>query len=66
MLKINTKYMLGLSATPTRSDGLTKILKWYIGEIFFSMRVKNVNEVLVERLIIKSEVFTRYCCYYRI
>ena len=53
--KINSTYMLGLSATPTRSDGLTKILKWYIGDIFFSMRVKNINEVHVERLIIQSE-----------
>ena len=53
--KINSKYMLGLSATPTRTDGLTKILKWYIGDIFFSMKVKNINEVQVERLIIRSE-----------
>ena len=53
--KINTKYMLGLSATPTRSDGLTKVLKWYIGDIFYSMKVQNNNTVDVERLIIYSE-----------
>ena len=27
------KYMLGLSATPTRKDGLTKILKWHLGKV---------------------------------
>jgi len=27
------KYQLGLSATPTRADGLTKVLKWYLGDI---------------------------------
>jgi len=47
--------MLGLSATPTRSDGLTKVLKWYIGDIFYSMKVQNNNTVDVERLIIYSE-----------
>jgi len=31
LLKIQTKYMLGLSATPTRDDGLSKVFEWYIG-----------------------------------
>ena len=53
--KINTKYMLGLSATPTRVDGLIKVLKWYIGDIFYSMKVQNDNTVNVERLIIYSD-----------
>ena len=35
LAKINCTYMLGLSATPNRKDGLTKILKWYIGDIIF-------------------------------
>ena len=30
---IGSKYQLGLSATPNRSDGLTKVLKWYFGTI---------------------------------
>jgi len=33
--KIGTiKYSLGLSATPERKDGLTKIIEWHLGEIF--------------------------------
>ncbi len=32
LLKVQTKYMLGLSATPTRDDGLTKVFEWYLGK----------------------------------
>ena len=30
--KLQTKYMLGLSATPTRDDGLTKVFEWHLGK----------------------------------
>jgi hypothetical protein len=55
LFRINSKYMLGLSATPTRQDGLTKVLKWHINDIIFSMKVKNDNDVDVERMIIHSK-----------
>ena len=29
--KVQTKYMLGLSATPERKDGLSKVIYWFIG-----------------------------------
>jgi superfamily II DNA or RNA helicase len=32
LLKIQTKWMLGLSATPTRDDGLTCVFEWYLGK----------------------------------
>ena len=31
LLKIQTKYMLGLSATPDREDGLEKVFEYYLG-----------------------------------
>ena len=31
LLKVQTKTMLGLSATPERDDGLTKVFLWYLG-----------------------------------
>lgn len=34
--KVASKYMIGLSATPKRSDGLTKVFEWYIGDIVYS------------------------------
>lgn len=33
--KINSKYMLGLSATPKRKDGLSKIFEWYLGPYLY-------------------------------
>jgi superfamily II DNA or RNA helicase len=32
LLKVQTKYMLGLSATPIRDDGLTKVFEWFLGK----------------------------------
>jgi superfamily II DNA or RNA helicase len=32
LLKVQTKCMLGLSATPTRDDGLTRVFEWYLGK----------------------------------
>jgi superfamily II DNA or RNA helicase len=52
--KINSEYMLGLSATPNRKDGLTKVFKWYIGDIEFRRKHIDNNIVHVERLIINS------------
>ena len=53
--KISTRYMLGLTATPNRPDGLMKVLKWYIGDIIFSQKLISNNEVDVERHIIHSK-----------
>lgn len=53
--KINTECMLGLSATPQRKDGLLKVLKWYIGDIIYSVaRRKIIGNIVVERNIIES------------
>jgi superfamily II DNA or RNA helicase len=34
--KTAAKYMLGLSATPDRKDGLTDVMKWYLGDVCYS------------------------------
>ena len=49
--KINCKYMLGLSATPNRKDGLTKVLKWYIGDIIFQRKGKSSLNSCVKRYV---------------
>jgi superfamily II DNA or RNA helicase len=33
--KLNFKYSLGLSATVTRKDGLSKVFKWFLGDIVY-------------------------------
>lgn len=55
LFKINCKYILGLSATPTRKDGCTKILKWFIGDIIYSVKSDSKNVIKVDRYIIESE-----------
>lgn len=35
LFKVSSKYMLGLTATPERKDGLTRVLYWLFGRIVF-------------------------------
>ena len=37
--KIGTKYNLGLSATLTRKDGLTKVIKYFLGEVIVNLKL---------------------------
>ena len=55
LLKINSNYMLGLSATPNRKDGLTKVLKFYIGDIIYSVKSNEKNIVKVDRYLLNSD-----------
>ena len=48
--KVVTKYALGLSATMTRKDGLTKILKWFLGEVVCKKERKGEDKVLVKAI----------------
>ena len=46
--KISTTYMLGLSATLDRKDGLRKVFEWYLGPPIVSIsKIDNVGEVRV-------------------
>lgn len=61
LAKINCKYMLGLSATPNRKDGLTKVLKWYVGDIIFQRIGKSaLNSELIRYVYCcKDEVYSK-------
>ena len=50
MAKVASKYMLGLSATPDRKDGLRKVFEWYIGPMVFSSK-NEVNKDYIETRI---------------
>lgn len=46
--KTGAKYTLGLSATPTRKDGLTKVIGWYIGDVIHKEEAKQTKDVMVK------------------
>jgi superfamily II DNA or RNA helicase len=52
--KLNFKYSLGLSATVTRIDGLTKVFKWFIGDVVFKAKRDVSGEI---DLVVKKEIF---------
>jgi len=52
--KIASQYMLGLSATPERKDGLTPVFLNYLGPIFYKERRKGANQVWVKFVEVAS------------
>ena len=40
LFKLCPRHIYGLSATPERKDGLTKVLHWFMGPTFFRRRAK--------------------------
>ena len=48
--KIVTKYALGLSATIKRKDGLTKVIKWFLGDVVCKLERKGEDNVLVKAI----------------
>jgi superfamily II DNA or RNA helicase len=56
LLKIQTKYMLGLSATPDRDDGLTKVFEYYLGPAVFKETQRAPDkEAVVKAIWFNSE-----------
>lgn len=51
LYKINAEYTIGLSATPNRKDGLTKIINWYLGNSLYSLNLQTNKETIVYRYI---------------
>ena len=54
----NAKYILGLSATPKRRDGLTFVLQWFLGDVVFLAERYNTNNELgveVKRVVVKQK-----------
>jgi superfamily II DNA or RNA helicase len=56
LLKIQTKFMLGLSATPIRDDGLTKVFEWFIGKPSYWEKVREADpDVIVKKVEFESD-----------
>jgi len=55
LLKVQTKAMLGLSATPTRDDGLTKVFEWYLGKPVYWEKTRDADStVIVKGMMFES------------
>lgn len=47
LFKLCPKHVFGLSATPDRKDGLTKLLHWFLGPTIFSVEREGQSKVTV-------------------
>jgi len=54
LAKINPTYSIGLSATPRRDDGLSKVFNWYLGDMLYKKPKTKNNIVEVEIVKFKS------------
>lgn len=50
LLKVQTKHMLGLSATPVRDDGLTKVFEWFLGKPVYWEKTREPDPQVIVRL----------------
>ena len=60
MIRINTNYILGLSGTMTRKDGLTKVFKWFIGPVVHKEKSESQEEVLIKALYFEDPYNDEY------
>uniref|UniRef100_A0A6C0DQ76 Helicase ATP-binding domain-containing protein n=1 Tax=viral metagenome TaxID=1070528 RepID=A0A6C0DQ76_9ZZZZ len=51
LFKVQTKHMLGLSATPVRDDGLTKVFEWFLGTPVYWEKQREADPDVVVRKI---------------
>lgn len=61
LIKIQTMHMLGLSATPDRTDGLTKVFIWFLGPIAYRISYREPDltvKVLVYRYVVDDKSFS--------
>lgn len=58
--KIASKFMIGLSATPNRKDGLSKVFEWFIGDVFLQIKRKS-HTVLINKITLnlKDEEYSK-------
>lgn len=55
MMRVRTKFTLGLSATPNRRDGLSDVFYKFIGPLFHKEKRAGLNQVLVKKIHLYSD-----------
>ena len=51
LMSIQTKHMLGLSATPERIDGLDDVFQWFIGPIRYQIKVREADDTVIVKVL---------------
>ncbi len=51
LMSIQTKHMLGLSATPERLDGLDNVFLWFIGPVRYQIKIRDPDESVEVRVL---------------
>lgn len=46
--KVTSKYMLGLSATPTRKDGLMFVAHWFLGPLLYQSQNSDIHDDTIQ------------------
>ena len=54
MIRIHTNYVLGLSGTMTRKDGLTKVFKYFIGPVIHKEKTDISTQVCIKTLLFED------------
>lgn len=54
MMKIRTRFTLGLSATPRRSDGLSNVFFSFLGPLLHKEKRSGSNQIIVKKIKISS------------
>ena len=57
MFKLCPKFTLGLTATPERKDGLTRLLYWFMGPEFYAVQRENQRKTRVETVYYDDPLF---------
>ena len=55
LLQTGCKYTLALTATPYRTDGLIKVMHWFLGDCTYKQPLKINKNVIVKKIIYKSD-----------
>jgi superfamily II DNA or RNA helicase len=58
--KVSFKYTIGLTATPNRTDGLTKVFEWFLGPIVYRSKGGKQHNVFVKVIQI-DDTNESYC-----
>ena len=59
--RVNCRRMLGLTATPKRADGLSKVFEWYLGPIVYQIAKRPKDDMVIVEALRYSCADGAYC-----